>query len=243
MAVAAMLLHGGTELPEPPCNLSPWLGYSPIPLDEILKAYESQKGRRLIKTHTPLDGLPLVEGVHAISVLRNPLGAMRSTRRHVWNMASPPKGDPCLADEEDVIARGPDLPFAPTNVGDVSLELLVLHLWIARDVRAGKDHSVSIVHYSDMKQDLKSVVSRLAATLQVHAEQEFLDELVQAASISSMRARAEQFAPLANAKHFSSSEKFFASGEELGHATPHSALRSAVAGTAFPDRSTLAKCW
>ena len=62
MAVIAMLLHGRTELPEPLGKLSPWLDYSPIPLDDVLKAYGSQKGRRLIKTHTPLDGLPLVEG-------------------------------------------------------------------------------------------------------------------------------------------------------------------------------------
>ena len=218
MAIVAMLLHGRTELPEPLSKISPWLDYSPIPLAEILNEYGSQKERRLIKTHTPLDGLPLVAGTHAISVLRNPLDAMRSMRRHVSNMANPPKGDPFLADEDDVIKRCLDLPFEPTNVDDVSLELLVHHLEAASAVRAEAVHSVTIVHYSDMKRDLKNIVSRLAATLEVQSEQEFLDEVVQAASISSMRSKAEQFAPMANAKHFSSSEKFFASGEDRGHA-------------------------
>ncbi|WP_299753638.1 sulfotransferase domain-containing protein [uncultured Boseongicola sp.] len=217
MAVIAMLLHCSTELPQPLGKLSPWLDYFSAPLEDILAIYRSQEDRRLIKTHTPLDGLPLVNGTHAIAVLRNPLDAMRSMRRHVSNMVNPPNGDPFLADEDDVILRGIELPFAPTNVDDVSLELLVRHLRAATNPTVGKDRSVTIVHYSDMKRDLKKVVSHVASAIQAHAAPKFLENVVRAASISSMRSKADQFAPLANANHFSSSEKFFAAGEERGH--------------------------
>ena len=213
----AMLLHCSTELPQPLGKLSPWLDYFPAPLEDILAIYRSQEDRRLIKTHTPLDGLPLVNGTHAIAVLRNPLDAMRSMRRHVSNMVNPPNGDPFLADEDDVILRGIELPFAPTNVDDVSLELLVRHLRAATNPTVGKDRSVTIVHYSDMKRDLDKVVSHVASAIQANAAPELLQNVVQAASISSMRAKADQFTPLANANYFSSSEKFFAAGEELGH--------------------------
>jgi hypothetical protein len=132
-------------------------------------------------------------------------------------MVNPPNGDPFLADEDDVILRGIELPFAPTNVDDVSLELLVRHLRAATNPTVGKDRSVTIVHYSDMKRDLKKVVSHVASAIQAHAAPKFLENVVRAASISSMRSKADQFAPLANANHFSSSEKFFAAGEERGH--------------------------
>lgn len=217
MAVVAMLLHGSTELPQPLSKLSPWLDYSPAPLEDILATYLSQEGRRLIKTHTPLDGLPLVNGTHVIAVLRNPLDAMRSMRRHVSNMVDPPNGDPFLADEDDVILRGIELPFEPTNVDEVSLELLVCHLRAATNPLVGKGRSVTLVHYSDMKRDLNKVVSQVASAIQAHAAPKFLDNVVRAASISSMRSKADQFTPLANANHFSWSEKFFAAGEERGH--------------------------
>ena len=217
MAVIAMLLHGSTELPQPLSKLSPWLDYSPVPLEEILAIYRSQEHRRLIKTHTPMDGLPLVHGTHAISVLRNPLDALRSMRRHVSNMVNPPDGDPFLADENDVILRGIELPFEPTNVDEVSLELLVRHLRAATDPMVVKDRSVTLVHYSDMKRDLHEVVRHVASAIQVHAAPGFLENVVRAASIASMRSKADQFTPLANANHFTSSENFFAAGEERGH--------------------------
>lgn len=217
IAVVSMLLHGNTELSAPTSELSPWLDYSPTAFDEICNAYGSQVGRRLIKTHTPVDGLPRDDGVHIISVLRNPLDAIRSMRRHVFNMVSPPKGDPFLKDENAVIARALDLAFRSTNVDDVSLELLVHHLRVSVLAMARKDREITLVHYSDMKRDLRKEVERVAAAVQATASQEFLDDVVEAASISSMRSKAEQFAPLSNVKHFTSTEKFFGVGEERGH--------------------------
>lgn len=177
MAVVAMLLHGTTELPEPLSKLSPWLDYSPTPLEDILPVYGSQDGRRLIKTHTPVDGLPLVNGTHAISVLRNPLDALRSMRRHVSNMVNPPNGDPFLANEDDVILRGIELPFEPTSVDEVSLELLVRHLRAATNPLVETGRSVMMVHYSDMKRDLHKVVRHVASEIHAHAAPEFLENL------------------------------------------------------------------
>lgn len=156
-------------------------------------------------------------------MLRNPLDAIRSMRRHVLNMVNPSVDDPFLQDEEDVIARNLDLTFKPTNLSGVSLELLARHLRAATDVRAKNDRSVMIIHYSDMKRNLNQVVGQVAATIEAHAAPEFLNRVVDAASISSMRSNADQFAPLANATHFSSKKNFFATGEERGHAqlAPH----------------------
>lgn len=217
MAVVAMLLHRSTELPAPLGTLSPWLDYGPTPFDQLLAAYGAQTGRRLIKTHTPLDGIPLTEGVHAISVSRNPIDAMRSMRRHVLNMRNPPADDPYLQPEVAVIGRGIEIRFNPENIDDVSLELLVHHMRVAEDMKADSGDRVLLVHYSDMKRDLASVVRRVAEFIEAETDSEILSDVVQAASFSSMRANAGQFVPLANASHFSSTEGFFAAGEERGN--------------------------
>lgn len=218
MAIVAMLLRGSTDLPEPISVSSPWLDYSPVPLDGILDKFRSQDGRRLIKTHTPVDGLPAVGGTHVISVSRNPLDALRSMRRHVLNMAHPLEGDPFLAPEEEVITRGIELAFDPTNVDEVSLELLVRHMNAAKEAEDGADRSVMLVHYSDMKRHPDAVVSDVAEFIGAETGPELLDDVVRATSISSMRANAEQFAPLRKAGHFSSVAGFFAAGEQNGQA-------------------------
>jgi hypothetical protein len=77
-------------------------------------------------------------------------------------------------------------------------------------------YATTIVHYSDRKRDLGKVESHVASAIQAHAAPKFLENVVPAASISSMRSKADPFAP-GNADHFTSSEKFFAASEERGH--------------------------
>lgn len=226
IAIVSMLLHGSTDLPTPTGVTSPWLDYSPTPFEDVLTLYGVQKGRRVIKTHTPVDGLPQVDGTRVISVSRNPIDAMRSMRRHLSNMVSPPTGDPFLADEETVIARGLDLPFQSTNVDDVCLELLVRHLRAAAEAMMRNDSQTILVHYSDMKRDPANVVARVAEFIGAKSPGGFLDEVAQATSIASMRSKADHFAPLANGKHFSSAEKFFAAGEERGQSELSTRLRA-----------------
>lgn len=226
IAIVSMLLQGSTDLPMPTGVTSPWLDYSPIPFEEVLTLYGGQNGRRVIKTHTPVDGLPQVNGTRVISVSRNPIDAMRSMRRHLSNMASPPAGDPFLADEETVIARGLDLPFQSTNVDDVCLELLVRHLRAAADAIMRDDSRTILVHYSDMKRDLENVVARVSEFIEAKSAGGFLDEVAQATSIASMRSKADHFAPRANGKHFSSTERFFAAGEERGQSELAPSLRA-----------------
>ena len=57
--LCALLIFDGPEFPAPLSQLSPWLDQTIRPLDEVCAAYDAQQHRRFIKTHTPLDGLPL----------------------------------------------------------------------------------------------------------------------------------------------------------------------------------------
>jgi hypothetical protein len=54
--------------------LSPWVDADlGLPASEVAEALAAQKGRRVVKTHTPADGFPIWEGVTVIAVYRHPL--------------------------------------------------------------------------------------------------------------------------------------------------------------------------
>ena len=50
--------------------MADWLG---APQQDVYKRLAAQRHRRFIKTHTPLDGVPLDPRVHYVVVARHPL--------------------------------------------------------------------------------------------------------------------------------------------------------------------------
>src|SRR4029453_12930442 len=57
--ICALLVFQTADLPAPLPTLSPWLDWLIVPHDEVIARLEGQEHRRLVKTHTPLDGIPL----------------------------------------------------------------------------------------------------------------------------------------------------------------------------------------
>ena len=84
--LCALLIFDGPEFPAPLSTLSPWLDQTIRPLDEVVAAYGAQHHRRFIKTHTPLDGIPLRENVTYVVVGRDPRDVMISMEHHLENL-------------------------------------------------------------------------------------------------------------------------------------------------------------
>src|SRR6266487_4727030 len=57
--ICALLVFQTPDLPAPLTELSPWLDWLITPRDEVFDRLAAQEHRRVIKTHTPLDGIPL----------------------------------------------------------------------------------------------------------------------------------------------------------------------------------------
>ena len=56
----AMLVNGSSDLPEKVPVLSPWVDADlGVSADEVAATLAAQKGRRVVKTHTPADGFPI----------------------------------------------------------------------------------------------------------------------------------------------------------------------------------------
>ena len=74
MICALLVFPSSDELPLPAsAQLSPWLDWVITPLEAVHSLLDSQQHRRIIETHTPLDGIPIEPGVTYIVVARHPL--------------------------------------------------------------------------------------------------------------------------------------------------------------------------
>ena len=57
--ICALLIFQTPELPAPLGELSPWLDWLVTPPRQMFARLAAQTHRRVIKTHTPLDGVPI----------------------------------------------------------------------------------------------------------------------------------------------------------------------------------------
>ena len=60
-AICALLIFQKPELGFNPAERSPWFDVTFEPIEETVGALEAQTKRRVIKTHTPLDGIPYLD--------------------------------------------------------------------------------------------------------------------------------------------------------------------------------------
>src|SRR5215831_8640386 len=71
--ICGLLIFGEPQLPAQLGRLSPWLDHLVAPRAEVYALLAGQQHRRFIKTHTPLDGLPLDPRATYLVTARNPL--------------------------------------------------------------------------------------------------------------------------------------------------------------------------
>jgi hypothetical protein len=84
--ICALLVFQTADLPEPLPVMSPWLDHLIVPEDEVYTRLAAQRHRRFIKTHTPLDGIPIDARVTYIVVARHPLDVAVSLYHHADNL-------------------------------------------------------------------------------------------------------------------------------------------------------------
>jgi hypothetical protein len=84
--LCAMLVLNAVEFDRPLTQISPWLDVQINPLAAVLHDLEAQEHRRLIKTHTPLDGLPSDERATYVCVGRDPRDVALSFEHHLANL-------------------------------------------------------------------------------------------------------------------------------------------------------------
>lgn len=84
--IVALLIFQTPDLPAPLAKLSPWLDMRTRSKKEVFADLAAQTHRRFIKTHTPLTGLPVPDGVTYICVGRDPRDVALSMSEHLGNI-------------------------------------------------------------------------------------------------------------------------------------------------------------
>ncbi len=199
--ICALLIFQTPDLPGPLSRLSPWLDWLVSPQESVFDALSAQEHRRFIKTHTPLDGIPVAPGVTYIVVARHPLDMAVSlyhqsanlNRDRIAELTGQPATDrrPRRSVEEWLqswIDRNPD----PREQLD-SLPGIMWHFTDAWNRR--HDANVILVHYDDLCRDLPGRMRRLASRLHIDVPEKTWPRIVSAATFQGMKSRAELLVP------------------------------------------------
>jgi aryl sulfotransferase len=178
----------------------------------VCAAYDAQRHRRFIKTHTPLDGLPLHPDVTYVVVGRDPRDVMVSMEHHFANMdlerVLELRARAVGNDDLDTLPPRPPVSDDPTErfrtfvrvseyTGVVNLTQMLHHLdsaWQRRDTL-----NVVMCHYADYAADLPGEVRRLARALDIELTNDRACQLAAEASLDRMRDRAREVIPNAGA--------------------------------------------
>jgi aryl sulfotransferase len=208
-------------------DVSPWIDRRFAgPVSDTYAAMEEQSHRRFIKTHLPLDGVPLYDTVRYIHVARDGRDAVLSMHNHFGGYS---KTNLETLDriglEDPVIAmpypRVPDSPAeffrrwisTPVVSGQldgsptISFFDLEVSYW-----RERHRSNVLLVHYNDLKADLDGEMRRISAFLDIPMNDAVWPSLVNAATFESMRAAGDELMPLLKKTLADGATRFFHRG-------------------------------
>ena len=199
--VCLMLVHGTATLPAPLGELSPWVDWLTIPEDELFARLEAQPGRRVVKTHTPLDGVVIDPRATYVVVVRDPLDLAVSLYHQGDNLdreriaeltGQPYAGAAERPPLEEWLRRWTRRETDPMTSMD-SLQGVVHHAADAAERR--DDRQVLVVRYEELVADLDGRMRWLADRLGVTVDPGRWPALVEAAGFGSMRADAAARTP------------------------------------------------
>lgn len=229
--ICVSFLLGPPPWPGSLAEISPWLDMNVEPIADVHARLSAQGHRRVIKTHTPLDGLPTSSGVRFICVGRDPRDVGLSWDGHMQNtdLANTRTARVSAVGTDDLEELGIDTTRPPPSPPEDPVERfrlfvdndeLALHggsllgfahhigqAWAARD----RD-DILLLHYADLRTDLAGQMRRIAAFLDIAVDEDRWPALVEAAGIDAMRARADDLVPAVSSKIWHDNQTFFAEG-------------------------------
>lgn len=224
--IVGTLIFGEVDLGAPISTISPWLDMLTHTDEQVFGVLVAQKHRRFIKTHTPIDGIPRVEGVTYIAVVRHPLDIALSNLDHADNMRidhavelrtaaageaeqgferRTRPGTPAEYVRFFIDNDEPPTGHGPYGLADYSQQARTY--WDARH-----EPNVHLFHYAEMWADLDRQMLRVADALGVDVDESRWPEFVEAATLKSMRSRAAATVPNAHQDMWVDPKKFFSVG-------------------------------
>ena len=201
--ICALLVFQTADLPAPLALLSPWLDWLTIGQRQVYDQLAAQRHRRFIKTHTPLDGLPIKPDVSYLVVARHPLDMAvslyhqgdninRERLRQLTDAPPPSAAAPARPPLRPWLVRWVERDSDPRAELD-SLPGVLWHLTDAWHRR--REPNVLLVHYDDLLADLAGQMRHIAAWLGIDVPAARWPALVEAATFAAMSRKAAALVP------------------------------------------------
>lgn len=190
-SLVCMILFESAELDFVPQAYSPWFDARFRPVEETAAAIDELTTRRVIKTHSALDGIPYFPECTYITVWRDPRDAFISMRNHMDNMIldmgqSDMEEDTNLAFRTYVDCETPRLGEGNESLA-AHIEFFQTY-WRFRHVP-----NIHFFHYANLKADLELGVRQVAQVLGKHLSDDTIKAIAAAGQFEAMKAKADKF--------------------------------------------------
>ena len=185
-------------------DFSPWIDFRPPPRGERIKLIEAQTHRRFIKTHLPLDGLPYFPQVKYIVVGRD----IRDLCMSMWNHYGNYTAEMYQRFNETPGRVGAPCPPCPETVNEFWRDLMTrgwfdwesegYPFWsVVRYIQTWWDFrhldNILFVHFNNLLQNLEEEIQRIADYLNIDVKKDFLPQIANAVTFSTVKKNAEQY--------------------------------------------------
>ena len=222
--IVSLLIFQSRE-PRPLGQTSPWIDCRfRGPVELMLDSIEAQTHRRFLKSHLPLDALPIYDEVRYIHVARDGRDACMSLLNHYksFSQEALDSFDKIGLSDETInrpfprtpkterefflywIAGREDEPTSPMSDNFLSLERA---FWKER-----RRPNLLLVHYNDLKADLSSEMKRVAEFLGIKTPDSLWPQLVEAASFEAMKRDGGRLMPQVERLFVGGTQNFFYKG-------------------------------
>jgi aryl sulfotransferase len=196
--IVSMLIFQSAA-PVPIMTTHPWVDCRfQIPIDAMIPMLEAQTHRRAMKSHLPFDALPIYDEVKYIHTARGGLDACFSFHNHFLNFTPGAIANIAAVEKSDGGA-GEIPPPTPEDPREFFLGWMANHkhdgapaadaffdiersYWQER----GRENLL-LVHYNDLKADLKGEMRRISTFLGIDTPDALLSELAEAATFDKMK--------------------------------------------------------
>ncbi len=203
--ILALLISGDPLVNADTAIKSPWIDITVREIGEVMDRLAAQDHRRQVKTHTPLDGIPVWPDLRYITVYRHPIDVHFSMRKHNKNMNL----DVMDKYFPDDLSEGFRIFLEGEHSDAVSLDSIINHYrqTLVREPR----ENILRLHYKDMLVDLAEAVAQISGYVGISHPPELMAKLVEAATFDSMRTNAYRFTPSAGQGFWQNDKEFFSS--------------------------------
>jgi aryl sulfotransferase len=213
--IVAQLVFRGAQCTLP--ELSPWVESCAVPLDQVIERLETQRHRRFLKTHLPLDALVFSSKAKYIYVGRDGRDALWSLYNHHASLS-----DEAYASTNNAPGRiGPPMEPPATCIVQYFREWLgggglplgasfwahTQGWWNARRLP-----NVLLVHFNNLKADLPGQMRLIASFLGIEIDEALWQSMVEHCTFEYMRSTASVHSPVLDSMFQGGANTFFHKG-------------------------------